>query len=60
VTLGDQARFERRGQRSQRQAHAQLVGQADGDAEVLAVERQLEAERVVVVDHPTAAVCEHP
>ena len=39
---------------------AELVGQLEGDAEVLAVERDLEAERVVVVDHPAAAVGEHP
>ena len=39
---------------------AELLRQVEGDAEVLAVERDLEPERVVVVDHPAAAVGQHP
>ena len=36
------------------------AGEVERDAEVLAVERDLEAERVVVVEHPAAAVGEDP
>ena len=42
------------------QDRAELAGEVEGDAEVLAVERDLEPERVVVVDHPAAPVGEDP
>ena len=39
---------------------ARLAGEAERDPEILAVERDLEAERVVVLEHPAAAVREDP
>ena len=42
----------------QRRTH--LARHSEGDRDVLEMERQLEAERVVVGDHPAAAVLEHP
>jgi hypothetical protein len=60
MALGDQAALERRSERTDGQARAELVGQPERDPEVLAMERELEPERVLVVEHPAAAVCEHP
>ena len=41
-------------------AAPELCRELEGDREVLAVERDLEPERVVVVDHPATAVGEDP
>ena len=41
-------------------AAPELVGQLQGDPEVLAMEGDLEPERIVVVDHPAAPVLQHP
>ena len=42
------------------QRRADRARQLEGDREVLEVERGPEPERVLVVDHPAAAVLEHP
>ena len=57
---GDQPGLELGGERADRQDAPSWRGELEGDAQVLAVERDLEPERVVVVDHPAAAVGQHP
>ena len=47
-------------QAGHRQVGAELVGEGETDPEVLEMERDLEPERVVVGDHPPAAVGEDP
>ena len=48
VALAHEAGLDRLAQRADRQRGAELAGQLEGDPEVLAMERDLEAERVVV------------
>ena len=43
-----------------RQRDARLPGEAEADPQVLAMEGDLEAERVLVGDHPAAAVRQDP
>ena len=60
VAAADQLRLELRGELGDRQVRAHLPGEAEGDPEVLPVERDLEPERVVVDPHPLAPVGEDP
>ena len=60
MAAGDQAGLELGGEGADRQDGAELGGELQGDPEILAVERDLEPERVVVVEHPAAPVGEDP
>ena len=53
-------RLELGGDGRDRQGGTELRGELEGDPEVLAVERDLEPERVVVVEHPAAPVGQDP
>ena len=53
-------RLELRGERAHGQRGPELRREVEGDPEILAVERDLEPERVVVGEHPAAPVGEDP
>src|SRR5262245_42900852 len=60
VTVRDEATLELCRERADRQDRPELIRELERDAEVLAMERHLEPERIVVIDHPAAAVGQHP
>ena len=59
-SLGDEPIFEGCRQRRDGQRRTDAVRELEADPEILSVQRDLEAERIVVVDHATAAIFEHP
>ena len=58
--VSDQVRFQVGREGGHRQIRAELASEIEGDPEILPVESDLEAERVVVRDHPTAPIGEDP
>jgi len=60
MTAVDELALDVGAQGGDRQVGVELAGHVQGNAEILEVERDLEAQRVLVVDHPAAAVGEDP
>ena len=60
MTFAEQPIFEGGGEHGDRQHDARLAGHLERNPEILSMERQAEAERVLVIDHPRAPIGQDP
>ena len=60
MALGDDAVFEACRECRYRQDCSYVAGKFEADAEILSVQGDLEANRVIVIDHSTASILENP